>query len=801
VAAALALAATLALGACQDGFFFDPAEPGPVSVDLQLEVPALLQGGGAAAAYDQVDRAIVRLLQVETLVLADTVPVDPSGGSATVRLDVPLDQPRDFLLRVELQSNARDLFRGGSAVSLRPGELSSVTLALDPVPGGLDVSGVDPAFEALGDRVLLRGALLFATGDTIDGRFPTWSSRNPSVVEVRPSFLPDVPDTAIAVSEGSTVLDAVNGEFTGSTPVAVEARVASIQVTPPSVELQADETAQLSAVARDVRGNVLPRTPVWSSSDATVASVSPQGLVTGQSAGSATIRAEVGDVAGTAAVEVVVPLPVVTTDPATQVGIETATLVGTVDTRGSAGSAFFEWSSNPTLSGAVQTSSESLDPVEGDQAVTRSIQGLSPGQTYYFRIVASNTGGQAVGAIRSFTTDDTPPSAPTGLGFSADPSSVTLSWTDTSPNETSFEIQRAVQSVVEEGGPAAQVAFEPLATVPAGTTVFTDEAPPASSILDYRVRACSAAGCSGFSDPVGLLYLTRPGVRTLPPAFVSPSVLEMDGDVNPAGLPTEARFVWSDNSSFDGAQATPWTSVGSDFADVGFSQAISIIEESVVYYVIQARNSQGTSQGAVIQTAIPSLNAPSLTLDPDTLSVQLDWVSGGSATRFEIERGIDVGGVGEDVAAQASFISLATVSGGARSYLDVPQPGDVYLYRVRACAGDRCSPYSNTPQVRFRTTPGVATEGPGTVIDTGIERTYQMQGRVNPSGWLTEARFVWSDNSGFSAAQATSWEPLGVGFDDLHVSASGTVPSGSPIFYYVEARNSAGSSLGSVWGT
>lgn len=70
------------------------------------------------------------------------------------------------------------------------------------------------------------------------------------------------------------------------------ASVAAVDVTPPTAEVIAGPIAKLSATPRDVAGNALSgRTVSWSSSNANIASVDNNGMVTGVAAGNATITA------------------------------------------------------------------------------------------------------------------------------------------------------------------------------------------------------------------------------------------------------------------------------------------------------------------------------------------------------------------------------------------------------------------------------------------------------------------------------------------------------------------------------
>jgi uncharacterized protein YjdB len=83
--------------------------------------------------------------------------------------------------------------------------------------------------------------------------------------------------------------------------------VATVTVTPSAAQVEVGLTTQLSASAQDSKGNTLSNPVTWSSSAATVATVSSAGLVTGVSAGSATITAAAGGKQGSATVTVVPP--------------------------------------------------------------------------------------------------------------------------------------------------------------------------------------------------------------------------------------------------------------------------------------------------------------------------------------------------------------------------------------------------------------------------------------------------------------------------------------------------------------
>jgi len=115
--------------------------------------------------------------------------------------------------------------------------------------------------------------------------------------------------------------------------------VASVSVTVASSSIYVGETVQCTATARNASGQTVSATLTWSSSNASVATVDPNGLVTGVAEGSATIRASAGGVSGSGSITVLrVPVASVsvTPDSATVVEHETVQLTAAVLDEGGA---------------------------------------------------------------------------------------------------------------------------------------------------------------------------------------------------------------------------------------------------------------------------------------------------------------------------------------------------------------------------------------------------------------------------------------------------------------------------------
>jgi uncharacterized protein YjdB len=164
------------------------------------------------------------------------------------------------------------------------------TVVVTPPTGSVEVGQVLPLTAQARD----------ASGNALARTF-TWSSSNPGVASVSA----DGVVTGVAPG-GPVVISATTDGRTGTSAITITPiRVATVAVTLASGMVIQGRTTQATAVARDARGAaVTDRQVAWTSSNAAVATVSATGLVTGVSAGSASITGTVDGIAGTASLTV-----------------------------------------------------------------------------------------------------------------------------------------------------------------------------------------------------------------------------------------------------------------------------------------------------------------------------------------------------------------------------------------------------------------------------------------------------------------------------------------------------------------
>jgi fibronectin type III domain protein len=93
--------------------------------------------------------------------------------------------------------------------------------------------------------------------------------------------------------------------------------------------------------------------------------------------------------------------PIVTTNPATNIGSISATLNGSLDPHGLATSVYFQYGATISYGHTTPTQSQTGNTYRN---ISSNINGLSTETTYHFRIVATNSAGIRYGGDRVFTT-------------------------------------------------------------------------------------------------------------------------------------------------------------------------------------------------------------------------------------------------------------------------------------------------------------------------------------------------------------------------------------------------------------
>jgi trimeric autotransporter adhesin len=220
------------------------------------------------------------------------------------------------------------------------------------------------------------GTTQFITSDVV------WASDNTSFATITAA------GSATGVSAGTANISASLGGVTGSAPLTVSgATLVSLAVTPTSTVLAPASTLLYQAIGTYSDGSTqaISNSVAWSSSDTKVVTIQGSGQATGQSAGVATIQAQLGSISSTANIVVESSaLQSITVIPAT------SSIPVQVELQYTAMATFADGSTQNLTNSVTWTSSA---PAIATVSVTAGSQGLATGVSPGTSTVTATFGG------------------------------------------------------------------------------------------------------------------------------------------------------------------------------------------------------------------------------------------------------------------------------------------------------------------------------------------------------------------------------------------------------------------------
>ena len=367
--------------------------------------------------------------------------------------------------------------------------------------------------------------------------------------------------------------------------------------------------------------------------------------------------------------------PTATTNAATLITLNGATLNGTVNANGTSSTVTFEYGFT-TAYGTTVTANQS--PVNGtiNTVVSKAITGLTPNATYHFRVVATNGGGTTTGNDLTFTTNATSLALISPTNGSTLPSNrPTLDW-ENLPSAIGYNIQIArnntftqfVSNVNLAGG--TNSSYTPTVDLTANTTLW------------WRVRARLAATTySAWSDAWSFTTANPPPAPTLvAPAtnalFATATVkLDWNNVVMPAGTAFQKYQVQVATNSTFTANVTLADAVISEYTFGPLTPG------TVYYWRVQAFNTLGqygtwsTSRAFRVAYAAPTLLLPINGATGVALKPIFTWNSTAGASSYTIQ-----------VSKNSSFLPLVVnkvVMTPTYTHTLNLSPNTIYYWRVR----------------------------------------------------------------------------------------------------------------------
>lgn len=306
--------------------------------------------------------------------------------------------------------------------------------------------------------------------------------------------------------------------------------------------------------------------------------------------------------------------------------------------------------------------------------------GLAPGQTYGYRVMASNAIGNSAPSATFYLTMVVPTAASGLSATTLSGSSIGLSWTDNADNERGFSIERCAG--------AACLDFSPVATVGPNITTFNNNTGLSlNTTYRYRVRSFNNIG-----PAVGYTNIATANTN-VPLAATATATQALSG--------TSVRLTWTDNAITETGYRVFRCETGCG-DPLNFTQVAEIAPNSVTYddtgltygtsytYVVRAFNIAGPSlpsNASAVSTGLP-VPASSVAKTADRTSVTLRWTD-----NAPFESGFEVEGC--EGAACTDFALLGTTAANASEYTATGlNPASEYRFRVRAVSPDGNGDYS-----------------------------------------------------------------------------------------------------------
>jgi hypothetical protein len=312
---------------------------------------------------------------------------------------------------------------------------------------------------------------------------------------------------------------------------------------------------------------------------------------------------------------------------------------------------------------------------------------------YYYRIRAYNSAGNS-----SYSSELVAfiPTAPSGLSAIALSSSqIKLSWTDNSPNEASFEIERKIMGTSN---------YQSLARVDSNITTYSDSTVSPETTYYYRIRVWDGYGYSAYSNEA---YTTTQAIQV--PIPVAPSGLNAI-----AASSSQINLTWLDNSNNAQQGGVP-TNVGesgfkverkveggsyTQIATVGANALlysdVALSENTKYYYRMRSYNVSGNSNYSNEAYATTELSASMFPNAPSNLvataisssQIKLSWTdNSNNESGFKIER---------KTSTSYMYLQIATLGPNITSFSnEFLNESTTYYYQIRAYNLYGNSSYSN----------------------------------------------------------------------------------------------------------
>lgn len=303
--------------------------------------------------------------------------------------------------------------------------------------------------------------------------------------------------------------------------------------------------------------------------------------------------------------------PTTTISAASSIGETTTTINASVNANGGATSNIsFLWSTSATFASDTNTVATVPSSLSGNTltSVSANLRGLAPGETYYYKVIATNSAGTSSSEAISFTTTPAPSAT-------------------TSPASNITSTSAVLNGVANARGNNSTALNFTYSTVPdlsSGVTTVTPTPSQATGLLDTPESATVTGLVTGTtyyfrlnitnvngSNSGQILSFTPSAAPTVTTetATVTGTTATLKATVNPKGSTTSSvAFIYSTNATLSSDTATVIVTSGalSGATNQVVSRDVSGLTPLTTYYFrAVATNAQGTTLGSIIPFTTP----------------------------------------------------------------------------------------------------------------------------------------------------------------------------------------------------
>lgn len=322
--------------------------------------------------------------------------------------------------------------------------------------------------------------------------------------------------------------------------------------------------------------------------------------------------------------------PVITTNSATNIAQNSATINGNINPNGSSANAWFEWGTS--LSFGNTTASNNYGSGTSGVNYNFNLSNLSNNTTYYFRAVASNSFGTVYGSTMNFTTG--------GGGTIGSPIITTNAATGISQSVATLS------GTVNPNGDNTDAWFEWGTTQSFGNTTSSSNYGSGTSATNYAYSLSNLSNNTTYyfravaSNSFGTVYGStfsfttgstaggcQPTAATQFASFITQDSATLRGLVNPQGRQTSAWFEYG--TSYALGIKTTTQDMGSSAIEADIVRYLSSLSPNTTYYYrVTGENVCDKAYGTILSFTTSAQTTGSL---PSVTTLPATSISSGSA--------------------------------------------------------------------------------------------------------------------------------------------------------------------------